>query len=38
MEDAISRLSVMGHVICIFHEEPEKDTIKVQQKKVYVYW
>jgi len=27
MEDAISRLQVMGHVICIFHEEPEKDTI-----------
>jgi hypothetical protein len=27
MEDAISRLAVMGHVICIFHEEPEKDTI-----------
>ena len=27
MEDAMSRLLVMGHVICIFHEEPEKDII-----------
>lgn len=35
MEDAISRLQVMGSVICIFHEEPEKDTINstVDEKK-----
>lgn len=36
MENSISRLSALGHVICIFHEEPEKDTIKSTAKeKVY---
>ena len=28
MENIISRLSLLGHVICIFHEEPEKDKTK----------
>lgn len=28
LENMISRLSELGHVICIFHEEPEKDKTK----------
>ena len=28
MENIISRASELGHVICIFHEEPEKDKTK----------
>jgi hypothetical protein len=28
MENIISRAAELGHVICIFHEEPEKDKVK----------
>jgi hypothetical protein len=36
MENVISRLAAMGHVICIFHEEAEKDVAKsTAEDKVY---
>lgn len=36
MENIISRLATLGHVICIFHEEAEKDQTKsTPEEKVY---
>lgn len=36
MENVLARLADLGHVICIFHEEAEKDTAKsTAEEKVY---